>query len=174
MADQPDVREQLIRGALRLIAAEGSSDLGVRRLAQAADRTTMCVYTKFGNRQSLLAAVYERAGDQLLDQLDGARTPAQFAERYRRAVTDQPGLYEFLFEQPLRALGLEPGTRGALVDRVTRHLAELLGPAGEAHERAQTLWATLHGLAVLSRTTPGRGWKARFQSAAEQTAGLTI
>lgn len=172
MADQPDVREQLIRGSLRLIASEGSSDLGVRRLAQAADRTTMCVYTKFGSRQSLLAAVYERAGDQLLEQLDGARTPAQFAERYRRAVTDQPGMYEFLFEQPLPAMGLEPATRGALVEQVTRRLQKLLAPpdADGAHARAQTMWATLHGLAVLSRTSPGRSWKARFQSAAEQLA----
>jgi AcrR family transcriptional regulator len=170
--DQPDVREQLVRGALRLIAAEGTSDLGVRRLAQAGDRTTMCVYTKFGSRQGLLAAVYERAGDQLLEQLDGARTPAQFAERYRRAVTDRPGLYELLFEQPLPAMGLEPDTRAALVDRVTRCLARLLEPVNpeRAHERAQTMWATLHGLTVLSRTSPGRSWKARFQAAADQLA----
>ena len=54
------VRERLNRGAISLIEREGCSSLGVRRLAQASDRTTMCVYTKFGSRGGLLTAVFER------------------------------------------------------------------------------------------------------------------
>jgi len=71
-SDRPDVREQLVRGALELIASEGTVDLSVRRLARAGGRSTMCVYSKFGSRRSLLEAVYERAAAQFLDQLDRA------------------------------------------------------------------------------------------------------
>ncbi|KGM00862.1 TetR/AcrR family transcriptional regulator, partial [Cellulomonas cellasea] len=112
-----DVREQLIRGALALITDEGPVDLSVRRLAKAADRTTMCVYTKFTNRQGLLEAVYQRAGEELLAHLephvrDGALATA---DAYVARARLDAGRYALLLGQPLAALGIPDAARVRLV-----------------------------------------------------------
>ena len=150
----PSVREQLVRGTLKLITDEGPSDLSVRRLAQASDRTTMCIYTKFSSRRGLLDAAYARAADELVERLARAATAAEFAEIYRQVVLDQPGVYEFLFEQPLPALGLPTSVRRDLVGRVIAVLAGTIsGPDDQDHhDTARATWATLHGLSLLLRT----------------------
>ena len=111
------VRERLIRGSIAMIEQEGSSSLGVRRLAQAADRSSMCVYSKFGSRGGLLAAVYERVASQLL-------TAATSTEAYRDWARANPQLYGLLFDHPLDALDVDPAARrdllAALVETFTR------------------------------------------------------
>ena len=119
------VRERLIRGSIALIEQEGSSSLGVRRLAQAADRSSMCVYSKFGSRGGLLAAVYERVASQFL-------AAATSASAYREWARANPQLYALLFDHPLDALDVDPAARRAL-------LASLV----EAFDRDH--WVQLHG-----------------------------
>jgi AcrR family transcriptional regulator len=127
------VRERLIRGSIALIEQEGSSSLGVRRLAQAADRSSMCVYSKFGSRGGLLAAVYERIASQLL-------SAATSGEAYRDWARANPQLYALLFDHPLDALDVDPAARrdllAALVETFT-------------HDR----WVQLHGEVSYQRIT---------------------
>lgn len=167
----PDVREQLIRGAIRLISDEGPSDLSVRRLAQAADRTTMCIYTKFAHRRGLLSAVYERTARTLLDRLDAAAGEgvAALADEYRQAADEAPGLYALLFEQPLSALELPSDVRSELVADVTGRIAGELGYNPDRARGVATLtWATMHGLIVHRRSNLGpeseREWTERYRA----------
>jgi len=119
------VSERLIRGSIALIEQEGSSALGVRRLAQAADRSSMCVYSKFGSRGGLLAAVYERVASQLLSSVSDG-------DSYRGWARANPQLYALLFDHPLDALDVDPAARrdllATLVETFTRdHWVELHG-----------------------------------------------
>lgn len=160
MADRPDVREQLIQGALRLISAEGPADLSVRRLAQAGSRSTMCVYTKFTSRQGLLQAVYERAAEELLTRLATTDGTAGLAAAYREAAEAAPGLYSFLFEHAMAALELPTSLRATLIDDV----CELIRRAADSDaDSATALWATMHGLVALQQSAaPTKSWPKRY------------
>lgn len=161
-SDAPDldVREQLVRGALALVTEEGPVDLSVRRLARAADRTTMCVYTKFTNRQGLLAAVYERAADELLAHLDPHVRDGALAvgEAYLARGTQDPGRYALLLASPLATLGVPEDVRARLVADLAALLARALEadgtPPAEAARVAPSLWAALHGLVTLHEVDP--------------------
>ena len=133
--DSPLVRERLIRGSIALIEQEGSSALGVRRLAQAADRSSMCVYSHFRSRGGLLAAVYQRVADQLLATLAGGGD-------YREWARANPQLYALLFDHPLDALDVAPTARHHLV-------ATLVETLDRDH------WVQLHGEVSFERITAG-------------------
>lgn len=123
--DSPLVRERLIRGSITLIEQEGSSALGVRRLAQAADRSSMCVYSHFRSRGGLLTAVYERVASQLLAAVTDGHS-------YRDWARANPQLYALLFDHPLDALDVDPAARSAVV-------AKLVETFTRDH------WVQLHG-----------------------------
>jgi len=131
------VRERLIRGGIALIAEEGCSSLGVRRLAQASDRTTMCVYSKFGSRGGLLAAVYVRVADGLVAILESAVTAG---DAYRDWARANAQLYILLFDQPLDALDVADTARRDLIGRLVALLPD-----------GQNEWARLHGEASYER-----------------------
>lgn len=71
-ATGPTVSERLIAGTVSLIDADGGRDLSVRRLAEASERSTMCVYTYFQGRANLLVAAHRDAVDRLWAALDSA------------------------------------------------------------------------------------------------------
>lgn len=145
----PDVREQLIAGGLRLVSEEGSDDLSVRRLAQSAARTTMCVYTKFGNRRGLVAAIYERAAGALLEDLDASKpTFLALAQAYVDFAAADPATYELLFTQPMTALDLDRSLRTELVAEIVGRFAAR-GSGPHAQDSARAAWSTMHGLASL-------------------------
>src|SRR4051812_50122740 len=56
-----DVAARLVDEAGRILSSDGAAALSLRRLATATGTSTMAVYTRFGDKQGLLAAVY-RAG----------------------------------------------------------------------------------------------------------------
>jgi AcrR family transcriptional regulator len=130
------VDERLIRGAIALIDEEGSSSLGVRRLAQAADRSSMCVYSHFGSRAGLLSAVYDRVSGQLLAAVTDQKDPGS---AYREWARQNPRLYALLFDQPLDALDLDAGVRRGMLAGLMDSLSHQDSP-----DRVEE-WARLHG-----------------------------
>jgi AcrR family transcriptional regulator len=162
--DQPDIRERLLAGAAEVLATDGVEGLTVRRVVEAAGRSTMCVYTKFGSRGGLMNAVYEQAADSLYAVLERARpvegSPALgLAAAYRRFALANPGAYALLFDQALLALGIDQPQRGVAIGRVEAYLTS----AGEAEPLR--FWATMHGLIALERSLPSPpagDWKAFY------------
>ncbi|NEA37498.1 TetR/AcrR family transcriptional regulator [Streptomyces sp. SID13031] len=165
--DQPDIRERLLAGAAEVLSTDGVEGLTVRRVVEAAGRSTMCVYTKFGGRSGLMNAVYEQAADSLYAVLERSRpvdgsAALGLAAAYRRFALANPGAYALLFDQALPALGIDEPLRGDAIARVGAFLAA----AGESE--ALRFWALMHGLLALERSLPrppAGDWKGFYLQA---------
>lgn len=142
-AAAPTVREQLLSGGVDLIDREGLGDLSVRRLATAAGRTTMCVYSKYGSRGALLQAVYDQLGVDLLDRLQES---ADREGELSAVARETPHRYAFLIGTDPALLGLDPGPRGAFLDRLVQVLGRGDANAGRA------AFSRVHGAVVLGRS----------------------
>ena len=158
----PTVAELLVSGGRDLIAREGSGDLSVRRLVEAAGRSTMCVYTYFGNRKRLLAEIYRSCADDLVATLASAGSPAELSERYRDYAAGHARHFQYLFADDLEGIGLDPKLRLDLIDSV-------LDQAGERWDatRSEALarWLVLHGTVWLETVQRLAGEPGRFDTA---------
>lgn len=129
------VSERLIAGTVALIEADGGRDLSVRRLAEASERSTMCVYTHFQGRANLLAAAHREAAGELWSALETTPDPRAALEQFAQ---QRPRLLLWLLTadaaDDLVALRAELATRllerlddGA--GRARDHLASVIGEA---------------------------------------------
>ncbi|WP_165945130.1 TetR/AcrR family transcriptional regulator [Micromonospora sp. KC723] len=155
--DEPTVRDRLIAGARDVLQGAGIADLTVRKVATAAGRSTMCVYTKFGNRRGMVEAVYESVLDDLVAEITppaGSR-PDALVEGWALALRDwsmrYPEPYRLVFDYPLGQFEVSDDVRIAAIDRVVAVPAEQIGA-----ERAHRVWATCHGLLALERAYGAR------------------
>lgn len=134
-----EIAERLVAGTFDLIRAEGSSALGVRRLAQAANRSPMCVYSHFGSRGKLLTEVYSRGAEALLHAVsDGG------GESYLEWAAGEPEVYSLLFDQDLSALDVEPALRRDLTQQLVAQLS-------------LETWVRLHGQVTHQRILATHG-----------------
>jgi AcrR family transcriptional regulator len=158
-----ELTRRLVDTAGRLLADHGVDGLSLRRLATAADTSTMSVYTRFGGKPQLLTAMYRegfaRLGSFLAEASEGGRAPlellAETGRAYRRAALASPTLYGLMFGPP--PPGLDPSPEDAeaahatfrpLVDAVSRCVAE--GDlVGDPERIALHLWAVVHGMVGL-------------------------
>ena len=168
-AGHDELHERLIVAALRVVADHGLADLTVRRIAEAADTSTMSVYSRFGSRAGVLDALYRRAflmlGEAFAEVPRSADHLMDLAMAYRSFALAGPARYAFMFGQlpdfrpgqQLRAETL-PGCFGPLVAAV--HAASGGGLA-DATRAAYFLWCVLHGMVGLELAdvlkTPGWG-----------------
>src|SRR3954454_777178 len=163
-AHTADLATRLVDEAGRILSREGAGGLSLRRLAAATDTSTMAVYTLFGDKQGLLAAMYragfERLGAAEVAAVDGVTEPlaalAELVYAYRRAALDNPHLYDLMFGRPVAAF--EPGpadkavadaTFRPLVDAVQRCLDSGVLVGHDAERIAFYLWAVTHGMVSL-------------------------
>jgi AcrR family transcriptional regulator len=158
-----DLTRRLIDEAGRLLLEHGIGGLSLRKLATAAGTSTMSVYTRFGGKQQLLAAMYREGFDRLgASLLDAARTDgdplhvlAEIGAAYRRAALVSPTLYGLMFGPPIP--GFEPSPEHAaaaratyrtLVDAVRRCVSAQV-MSGDPEQIALHLWAVVHGMVSL-------------------------
>jgi AcrR family transcriptional regulator len=147
-------RETLLDAALRLLQERGPGALRIRDLAEAAEQSTMGVYTHFGSKQGLLEQLYLHGFQCLEDRLNSVPSEGQgrqellsFALAYRAFALDNEALYGLMFERATpdfvpsdasRLAGLT--TFEMLATRVSDWRPDLT--AADAH----LIWATMHGL----------------------------
>ncbi|MDX6200305.1 MAG: hypothetical protein QOJ79_3456 [Actinomycetota bacterium] len=159
-----DLAERLVDEAGRILSAEGAAALTLRRLASATGTSTMAVYTRFGDKQGLLAAMYragfERLGQAMTAAVEGIDDPlvamAELGLAYRRAALANPHLYDLMFGRPVASFEPDPEVKQIaeasyrpLVDAVQRCIdAEAMVP-GDAERVASFLWAVTHGMVSL-------------------------
>lgn len=106
-------RMQLRAAAERLVAEGGPDSLSVRAVADEAGTTTRAVYSLFGSKEGLVAALAQTAFEMLYDDID--RLPetsdpvadliAVGTGAVRKLVCDHPALYRIAFQ---RIAGLQP------------------------------------------------------------------
>jgi AcrR family transcriptional regulator len=166
-----DLREQLVAAGLRVLDEQGPADLTVRQIAEAAGSSTMGVYTKFGSRAGILEAIYRRGFELLRAALgatpetaDPVRHVLDLARAYRRFALANPGLYAFLFEQPVPDFDPSPALRvealdttfGLLVAAVQRATAQGALPDNDPVHTSVLVWCMAHGMVSLELTRAAR------------------
>jgi AcrR family transcriptional regulator len=162
-APVPDaVTERLIDEAGRILVTEGLAGLSLRKLAIAAGTSTMSVYTRFGSKPHLLAAMrregFRRLGAALASALaepDPLLRMTEVGHAYRRAALASPSLYGLMFGPLPSDLKVSPEDEAAadsayqtLVDGVRENVAAGW-LAGDPERIALHLWSVAHGMVSL-------------------------
>jgi AcrR family transcriptional regulator len=162
-ASKADLTARLVDAAALLLAEHGPAGLSLRKLAAAAGVSTMPVYTLFGDKQGLLAAMHQEGFRRLGGVLDAVpRTDdaladlVQLGQAYRRAALASPHLYGLMFGRTVP--GFSPDAHGRavadaayrpLVAGVARCQEHGIFTGGEPERIALHLWAVANGMVGL-------------------------
>ena len=159
----PDpLTHRLVDEAGRLLLERGPAGLSLRKVAEAAGTSTMTVYTRFGHKQGLLAAMhregFRRLGVALTEALeveDPTEALAAAGRAYRSSALAGPTLYGLMFGPPVEGFDPSPEDEAAaaatyepLVTAVRRCcVAGVL--TGDPERIARHLWTVTHGAVSL-------------------------
>ncbi len=173
-----DVREDLLSAAMKLVVESRDLSFSLRQLAEAADTSTMAIYTHFGNREGLNRALSARAFGLFADELKRATADIdpkevvpllrRMAQAYRKFAQDHPSGFDLLFGDinsfdtvpPLsnQYEGLpSPSENGYVVYGLYYSAFETGVAQGVFRSDApvrlvmDSFWAQLHGLVALER-----------------------
>jgi AcrR family transcriptional regulator len=155
-----DLTGRMIDEGARILAEQGPAGLSLRRLAAACGTSTMAVYTRFGDKPRLLAAMHRAGFARLGARLrvtadDPLTTLAELGRAYRLAALDSRHLYGLMFGTlpPEVTLDEEAGKAAAetytpLVERVREAVTAgiLVGDPGRI---GLHLWVVAHGMVSL-------------------------
>ncbi|MFI1769374.1 TetR/AcrR family transcriptional regulator [Streptomyces sp. NPDC020800] len=157
------LRQALIDGAREILAERGHEQFSLNEVARRAGVSTAAPYRHFSGKDELLAAVAEQGYSTLLDSLKRAEADTadarerllRLAGAYVRFAHEHPDLFVTMFRSQPGADPVGHGSFEVLLDAVVDAQAAALIPAKPSPElMARSLWATLHGLAVLSLRQP--------------------
>jgi AcrR family transcriptional regulator len=153
----------LVDVAARLLVEEGPAKLSLRRLAAEAGTSTMAVYTRFGDKGRLLAAMHGEGFRRLGAALHAVpHTGDPVADlyamglAYREAALASRHLYSLMFGRPLAELSEDEQAQAVaraayapLIDGVRRCQEAGAMTADDAERIALHLWSTAHGMVSL-------------------------
>jgi AcrR family transcriptional regulator len=154
------LRQALIDGAREILAERGHEQFSLKEVARRAGVSTSAPYRHFDTRDDLLNAVAAEGYAKLHQSLEQtAATTADAGERllrlggaYVRFAQEHPDLFVTMF-RPGAAAGHD--SFDVLLRTVAEaQRAELIPSDPSAELMARSIWATLHGLAVLSLRGP--------------------
>jgi AcrR family transcriptional regulator len=185
-----DTADRIAGAARALLAAEGAAAVSMRRIAATIGVTPMALYRHYPNRDALLAAVADRAFDELLARWR-ARPPsgggavaelhASFDALLDLAV-DDPHLYRFLFTEVRAQARTYPDdfrkgdspTLTVVADIIRAGIDEGLLRDDDVWDVAFTVAAHMQGLILLrqgGRTDPS---VERFRAACHTSLGRIL
>ena len=159
LRDKQARRAQIISAARRIAELEGWSNVTVRRLSDEISYSQPVLYAHFGSREGVLAAVALEGFQELGLALEKARKRAKsgnmvesVAAAYLEFATSSPTLYEAMFSLnlsvPFGDAATPPELRFAFAQ-----LQELFpGKGSRPDVLSELFWASLHGIAELTRT----------------------
>lgn len=171
------LRQGILDEALRRLRDGGPENLGLRPLATSQGTSTTAIYTMFGGKAGLLAAVAHEADRQLAAELrDSLRHDSvegdmrSLCRAYRLWALENQGLYGLVVGEPVRssrpgvvetgAAGRAAGRRGdddntdqqwrePLLEVVDALVDEGVFRTADVHETTTAIWASLHGVVSL-------------------------
>jgi AcrR family transcriptional regulator len=159
LRDKQARRAQIIRAARRIAELEGWSNVTVRRLSDEISYSQPVLYAHFESREGILAAVAIEGFQELGLAMEKARkgvkrgnTVESVATAYLGFAASSPALYEAMF-----SLGLSvPFDEAATPPEVRFAFSQLLelfpGQRARSDVLSELFWASLHGIAELTRT----------------------
>ncbi|HEV2501296.1 MAG TPA: TetR/AcrR family transcriptional regulator [Terriglobia bacterium] len=159
LRDRQVRRAQIISAARRIAELEGWSNVTVRRLSDEISYSQPVLYAHFGSRDQILAAVAIEGFQEIGLALEKARKRVKrgnavesVAVAYLEFAASSPALYEVMFSLslcvPFSAAATPPALRFAF-----SQLMELFqGQRSKSEVISELFWASLHGIAELTRT----------------------
>jgi AcrR family transcriptional regulator len=158
-----DMMGRLVDEGARILAADGPAALSLRKVATAAGVSTMPVYTLFGDKRGLLAAMHREAFRRLraaLEAVPAGDDPlaylAMLGLAYRQSALDGPHLYGLMFghltpdiSKDAEGLAAAEAAYRPLVAAVERAQAAGILAGGDPEHIALHLWAVAHGMVSL-------------------------
>jgi AcrR family transcriptional regulator len=158
LRDKQARRAQIISAARRIAELEGWSNVTLRRLADEIAYSQPVVYAHFGSRDEILAAVAIEGFQELGLALERARKRVRrgnaidsVAAAYLEFAASSPALYEVMFTLSLSVPFDEAATPPELRFAFSQ-LLKLLEGQTKAEVLSELFWASLHGIAELTRT----------------------
>lgn len=159
-----DLRRGILAEATRRLRDGGPETLGLRPLAASQGTSTTAIYTMFGGKAGLLAAVAVDADRGLAGALrevlghDSVETDMRaLCRAYRRWALENEGLYALVVGEPAAAHRRDIGRGGPQWRRPLLEIVDALVDEGvfravDVHEVTAAIWASLHGVVSLEMT----------------------
>lgn len=157
----PELGEQVLAAALRIVERDGVAALTARRLAGEAGTSPPAVYELFGDKSGVVRAMFFCGFEQLGAALAGSRESEEpvedlvaLTQAYRGFILDHPALAAVMFSRPFASFDPAPeeaaagaAVRERIVAAVRRAIvAGRLG--GDPTDVAHACVALVHGLAA--------------------------
>jgi AcrR family transcriptional regulator len=154
------LKRQLISLTAEAFADGGPEAVSLRALARDAGTSTTAIYTIFGSKDDLLAALLDAASaslaaaQQAVPRTEHAlRDFAEHGRAYRAWALEHPDLYHVMFGRGVVAPGARPdaleSSMGPLMAAVRRCIAEGVLRDVEPRLAALSIWSAVHGLVSL-------------------------
>jgi AcrR family transcriptional regulator len=159
LRDKQTRRAQIIGAARRIAELEGWSNVTVRRLSDEISYSQPVLYAHFGSREGVLAAVAIEGFQEMGVTLEKARKRAKrgstvesIAIAYLEFATSSPAMYEVMFSLSLTVPFGNAATPPELRFAFSQFLELFPGKGLRSEVLSELLWASLHGIAELTRT----------------------
>lgn len=159
LRDREARRAQILEAARRIAELEGWPSVTVRRLSDEISYSQPVLYSHFGSREGIVAAVAIEGFQELGVALEKARKRVRsgsavesVAMAYLEFAASSPALYEAMFSLGLSVPFDDAGTPAELRFAFAQLLEMFPGDGTRADVSAELFWASLHGVAELTRT----------------------
>jgi AcrR family transcriptional regulator len=159
LRDKQARRANIMSAARRIAELEGWPSVTVRRLSDEISYSQPVLYAHFGSREGVLAAVATEGFQELGLAMEKARRQAKhkgavkaIADAYLEFAASSPALYEAMFSLSLSIPFGEAATPPELRSAFSQILELFEGQSSKAEVLSELFWATLHGIAELTRT----------------------
>src|ERR1700748_3322449 len=159
LRDKQARRAQIISAARRIAELEGWSNVTVRRLSDEISYSQPVLYAHFGSREGVLTAVAIEGFQEIGLALEKARkrvkrgnTVESVAAAYLEFAASSPALYEVMFSLNLSVPFDDAATPPELRFAFSQLLELFQGQSSKSEVIADLFWASLHGIAELTRT----------------------
>jgi AcrR family transcriptional regulator len=150
---------QILRAARKIAELEGWPNVTVRRLSDEISYSQPVLYAHFGSREGILTAVAVEGFQELGLAMEKARKRGKresavesVAAAYLEFAASSPALYEVMFSLGLSVPFGAPDTPPELRFGFSQLLELFEGRDAKAEVLAELFWASLHGIAELTRT----------------------
>ena len=161
----PGLEERILDAAHALWSAGGEDALSIRAVAERAGTHPPRIYARFQDKQALLRALRSRAVEHWRARISGAQSLRDGLSRYLNFAEDEPFEYQLLFG-PGFMRRVDPTDAGRPIEVLKRALASERGGDADSYENtARTIWALLHGIAMLQQEFPSGTARANFRTA---------
>ena len=159
LRDRQARRAQIISAARRIAELEGWSNVTVRRLSDEISYSQPVLYAHFGSRDGILAAVAVEGFGELGVALEKARKRGKrgsavelVAAAYLEFAASSPALYDVMFSLSLSVPFDDAATPPEMRFAFSQLLELFQGQSSKSDVLPELFWASLHGIAELTRT----------------------